>query len=429
MEMFNYYLKLSMRNLVRNRLFFILMISTLAVGVGVFLANIAIIKSMSTDPIPQKSERIFNVTLNIWTGNDASGDLIEIMRYDDAMHILKNDIATHTMVHYQSQVYARELGSKSLTRQKAVVRATTPGFFPLTDAPFAFGSSWQQDHAKQIVIGDTLNQKIFGGGNNVGKTLEIDGKPFEIVGILKPWKLKPLFYHVAYGQKFNPTDDIFAPIETALDNEWAINVRNSATDRINSVSDNRGKNGYFIQAFVQLDTLAQKKEMQQYINNYSQQRLQQGENLRDYDNRLLDVNQWLVHKEVVDERMLAFGIATSLFLAVCIFNASSLLLARFHSSRFETGLRRAVGARMKDVFYQGLVESLLIGICCAIFALLFGWMFLQISINLFPALEHTSDIDGALILIGVIIALTTSFISMLYPLIRSCRTSLSTTLK
>jgi len=429
MEMFNYYLKLSFRNLIRNRLFFILMITTLAVGVGVFLANVAIIKSMSADPIPHKSDRIFNVSLNIWTGNNPRAELIEIMRYDDAMHILKNDIATHTMVHYQSQVYTRDIESRSLTRHQAVVRATTPGFFPLTDAPFAYGGAWQQDHAKQIVIGDSLNQQVFGGGNNVGKVLEIDGKPFEIVGVLKPWELKPLFYHVAYGQKFKATDDIYAPIETAMDNEWAINVRNSATDRINSVSDNRGKNGYFIQAFVQLENPQQKNAMQEYIDNYSQHRQEQGEYLRANDNRLLDVKQWLEHKEVVDERMLAFALASSLFLAVCIFNASSLLLARYHSARFETGLRRAVGARMKDVFYQGVVESMLIGLCCAVLTLIFGWLFLQISITLFPALQQTSDIDMTLILMGIGIALITSFISMLYPLIRSCRTSLSTTLK
>lgn len=429
MEMFNYYLKLSVRNLIRNRLFFILMISTLAIGVGVFLANIAIIKTMSSDPIPHKSDRIFNVSLNVWTGDNPDAKLIEVMRYDDAMHILKNDIATHTMVHYQSQVYARDINSKSLTRHQAVVRATTPGFFPLTEAPFAYGGVWQQDHAKQIVIGDTLNQQVFGGGNNVGKALEIDGKAFEVVGILKPWELKPLYYHAAYGQKFKTTDDIYAPIETALDNEWAINVRSTSTDRINSVSDNRGKNGYFIQAFVQLENQQQKNAMQAYIDNYSQHRQEQGEILRANENRLLDVNQWLDHNEVVDERMIAFALATSLFLAVCIFNASSLLLARYHSARFETGLRRAVGARMKDVFYQGLVESILIGCVCAVFSLFFGWLFLQISTRLFPALERTSDIDFSLITIGIFVALVTSFISMLYPLIRSCRTPLSTTLK
>jgi putative ABC transport system permease protein len=405
------------------------MITPFAVGVGVFLANIAIIKSMSADPNPNKSDKIFNVSLNIWTGNNPRAELIEIMRYDDAMHILKNDIATHTMVHYQSQVYTRDIESKSLTRHQAVVRATTPGFFPLTEAPFAYGGTWQQDHAKQIVIGDSLNQQVFGGGNSVGKVLEIDGKPFEIVGVLKPWQLKPLFYHVAYGQKFKATDDIYAPIETAMDNEWAINVRNSSTDRISSVSDNRGKNGYFIQAFAQLENQQQKNAMQEYIDNYSQHRQKQGEYLRDNDNRLLDVNQWLEHKEVVDQRMLAFALASSLFLAVCIFNASSLLLARYHSARFETGLRRAVGARIKDVFYQGVVESMLIGLCCAVLTLIFGWLFLQISITLFPALKQTSDIDLTLILLGIGIALVTSFISMLYPLIRSCRTPLSTTLK
>ncbi|MDU0353539.1 ABC transporter permease [Paraglaciecola aquimarina] len=429
MEMFHYYLKLSIRNIVRNRMFFILMISTLAAGVGVFLANIAIIKAMSSDPIPHKSERIFNVSLNIWPDENPRAELLEIMRYDDAQHILDNKIATHTMVHYQSQVYARDSESTNLTRHKAIVRATTQGFFPLTEAPFAFGGSWQQDRAKQIVIGDTLNQQVFGGGNSVGKTLEIDGKPYEIVGVLKPWLLKPLFYQASSREAFSATDDIYVPIETALDNEWAISVQNMATERIDSVSDSRGKNGFFIQAFVQLDNQQQKNEMQQYLDNYSQFRQQQGEYLRANGNRLLDVNQWLDHQEVVDERMLAFGLATSLFLAVCVFNASSLLLARYHSTRFETGLRRAVGARMKDVFYQGLVESLLVGACCAVLALLFGWLFLQISTALFPALEKTSDIDFTLIVIGVVIALVTAFTSMLYPLIRACRIPLSTTLK
>ncbi|MBO1256058.1 ABC transporter permease [Alteromonas sp. 5E99-2] len=429
MEMFNYYLKLSVRNLIRNKLFFTLMISTLAVGVGVFLANIAIIKSMSADPIPHKSNKIFNVSLNIWPNDNPDAELLEIMRYDDAMHLLKNDIATHTMVHYQSQVYVRDSESTSLARHKAKVRATTQGFFPLTDAPFEFGGSWQQDRAKQLVISNQLNQQVFAGENSVGKILEIDGTPFEIVGVLKPWKLKPNFYNAAYEQAFSSADDIFAPIETAMDHEWSVDVRSSATEHIATVSDNRGKNGFFIQAYVQLDTPEQKQEMQQYLDNYSQHRKEQGEYLRANNNRLLDVNQWLTYQSVVDERMLAFGLATSLFLIVCIFNASSLLLARYHSARFETGLRRAVGARIKDVFYQGLVESLLVGMCCAVFSLLFGWLFLQISIELFPSIQRTSDIDTTLILIGIGIALVTSFISMFYPLIRSCKTPLSTTLK
>lgn len=429
MEMFNYYLKLSWRNLVRNRLFFTLMIITLAVGVGVFLANIAIIKSMSQDPLPGKSEKVFNLTHNIWPNDNPSEKLLHVIRYDDAMHFLSNDIATHTMVHYESNVYARASDAKSLTRYSAVVRATTPGFFPITDAPFAYGSAWSNDRAKQVVIGDKLNKSIFGGGNNIGKSIEVDGSFFEVVGILKPWQLKPKFYESSQNNAFSDSDDIYVPLETAMDQEWAVTVRNMSTELITTVSENRGRNGFFLQAYAQLDSKEQQAQMLSFMNNYSQMRKEQGDSLRPSPNRILNVNQWLEENKVVDQQMLAFGLASSLFLAVCIFNASSLLLARYHGARFETGLRRAVGARMKDVFYQGLVESTLIGLCCAVVAIAFSVGFLKLSIALFPPLESTSDINLSLIFIGIAIALVSSFISMLYPLIRSSRQSLSTILK
>lgn len=429
MEMFNYYLKLSWRNLLRNRLFFTLMITTLAVGVGFFLANIAIIKSMTKDPLPGKSDKVYNLTLNMWPNDNPKAELLHIMRYDDAKHILTNEVATHTMVHYESQVYARAANSKSLSRYSAMVRATTPGFFPLTSAPFAYGSSWTDERAAQVVIGDKLNEQLFGGGNNLGESIDVDGKLFEIVGILKPWRLKPKFFQSSQNNAFLPSDDIYAPLETAMDNEWAVGVRNMATQRIDSVSDNRGKNGFFLQAYVQLDTPQQKIDMQNFANNYSTMRQSQGDFLRENPNRLLNIHQWLEHNNVVDKQMLAFGLASSLFLAVCIFNASSLLLARYHGARFETGLRRAVGARIKDVFYQGLVESMLVGLTCSLLAIAFSWLFLKLSITLFPPLQNTSDIDVSLIIIGIAIALLSSFISMFYPLLNTCRLSLSTILK
>ncbi len=429
MEMFRYYLKLSVRNLSRNRLFFSLMIGTLAVGVGVFLANIAIIKTMSNDPLPNKSDKVFNVSINVWSNSNPTPDLLTIMRYDDAMHILKNDIATHTMVHYQSQVYTRAFNADSVTRYQAKVRATTPGFFPLTDASFAHGGSWINDRAKEVVLGHKLNQQLFAGVNSVGKVIDVAGKPLTVVGVLKPWHPKPLFYHPSSRQAFDQSDDIYLPIETSLDNEWAINVQSMQTETVNGVSDSRGKNAFFIHAFVQLDTAAQKQDMQNYLDNYSQLRKDGGDYLRENDNRMLDVNQWLELNKVVDQQMLAFGLASSLFLAVCIFNASSLLLARYHSGRFEIGLRRAVGARTKDIFYQGLVESTLIGLCCAALSLVCGWIFLQLSLSLFPKLENISDIDITLVAMGIGIALLTSFLSMLYPLLKACHCSLSTTLK
>ena len=118
-----------------------------------------------------------------------------------------------------------------------------------------------------------------------------------------------------------------------------------------------------------------------------------------------------------------------MFLAVCIFNASSLLLARYHSAKFETGLRRAVGASKKHVFYQGAVESLIIGSCCAALALILGWLFLKFSLTLFPYLSDSASFDSGLVIMGICIALVTSFLSSLYPLIQASNSSLSAQLK
>ncbi|MCJ8273206.1 MAG: ABC transporter permease [Psychrosphaera sp.] len=430
MEMFSYYVKLSVRNLSRNALFFTLMITTLAVGVGVLLANLAILKSMSNDPIPHKSDRIFNISMNAWpNSNSGHKQPLHILRYRDAMEILKSDIPTHSLAHYQSSVYTRDAESKSLTRYSAQVRATTKGFFDLTDAPFAYGGSWQQPNALELVIGDSLNMQLFGGGNSVGKTIEIDDKMFRVVGVLKPWRLQPKFYHVTGNQGFELTEDVYAPLETALDSEWGIAVRTSSTERSNSPSDSRGKNVFYLQMFVQLDDAAQKADFLNFLDSYSQSLKDAGEHPLDINNRLLDVNEWLEFNDVVDDRMLAFALATALFLAVCIFNASSLLISRYHAAKFETGLRRAVGASRKDLFYQGTVESLIIGFCCAVLALLLGALFLQLSQTFFPRLDRIGRLDGEMAALGLLIALSTTFLSALYPLIRSCTMSLSDEIK
>jgi len=430
MDMFLYYLKLSKHNLKRHKLFFTLMITTLAVGVAVLLANLAILRVMTSDPIPEKSDKIFSVNMNTWPEKDENiSESLHILRYRDAMHILKSNIPTFSIAHYASQVYARNIESKSLTRFSAETRATTSDFFELTNAPFAFGGTWNNENSNDVVIGADLNQKLFGGINSVGKTIEIGKQIFRVVGVLKPWNLKPLFYHATERRAFNKTDDLYAPLETALTYNWGISARTSSTESFSDASDTRAKNVFYMQAFVQLENAQQKAQFQNYIDSYSQSLKDSGEHPFPINNKLYDVNQWLDKNKVVDQKILAFALATVLFLAVCIFNASSLLLARYHSAKFETGLRRAVGASKKNIFYQGAVESLIIGSCCAVLAIILGWAFLKFSLTLFPYLNDIASFDAKLMLLGIVIAVSTSFISALYPLIQASNSSLSAQIK
>jgi putative ABC transport system permease protein len=402
---------------------------TLSIGVGLLCANLALVSSMAGDPIPEKSDKLFHVSMNTWPDDQPQSEPIHILRYREAIKIVESDIPKHSAAFYASGVYARDSQSKSLKRFDSTVRATTPGFFALTKAPFAYGNGFAKSSGMEVVIGDELNKKIFAGKNSVGKTLELDGELLTIVGVLKPWSLRPLFYHATEGRAFDLTDDIYAPLETAIDLGWGIHAKMQTTGRYKGVEYSRDRNVFYLQAWVELEDKTKQQAFQRYLDNYSQTLKDAGEHPLDILNELRDVNAWLLERNIVDQKVLAFTLASVLFLCVCVFNASSLLLARFHSSKFEVGLRRAVGASNKHMLMQGLTESVLLGATTGIFSLLLSWLFLKLSIEFLPDLANIAVLEPKLLVLGMLLALVTSVSSALYPLYRANRYTISAELK
>jgi len=428
-SMLAYNLTLAMQSFKRAPSLYFLVVLTLSIGVGLLCANLALVNSMASDPIPEKSEQLFHVSMNTWPNDDPQAEPFHILRYREAMKIVSSDIPKNSAVFYASGVYARDSASPSLKRFDSSVRATTPGFFSLTNAPFAYGSGFIKSSVMEVVIGHELNQKIFTGENSVGKVLELDGELLTIVGVLKPWRLRPLFYHATEGRAFNLTDDIYAPLETSIDLGWSIHARSSSTVSYKGVKFTRDRDVFYLQAWVELENSAKKQAFQYYLDNYSQSLKDVGEHPLAIRNELRDVNAWLLEQNIVDQKVLAFTLASVLFLCVCVFNASSLLLSRFHSAKFEVGLRRAIGASNKNILMQGITESALLGVIAGLLSLLLSWLFLKLSIKFLPDLENLAVLEPKLLLLGVLLALVTAIFSALYPLYRGTRYTISAELK
>lgn len=427
--MFSYNLKLALLSFKRSPSLYFLVLLTLSIGVGLLCANLALVNSMAGDPIPEKSDQLFHVSMNTWPNDTPQAEPFHILRYREAMKIMASDIPKNATVFYASSVYARDSQSKSLQRFDSAVRATTPGFFALTKAPFAYGNGFATSSGMEVVIGDELNKKIFAGKNSVGQTLELDGELLTIVGVLKPWSLRPLFYHATEGRAFNLTDDIYAPLETAIDLGWSIHARSASTVRYKGVQYTRDRDVFYLQAWVELENKNQQQAFQQYLDAYSQTLKDAGEHPLDIRNELSDVNAWLLEQKIVDQKVLAFTLASILFLCVCVFNASSLLLSRFHSAKFEFGLRRAVGASNKQMLMQGLTESVLLGAIAGLISLILSWLFLKLSTEFLPDLANIAVLDSKLLVLGMLLALITSVSSALYPLYRASRYTISAELK
>ncbi|AAZ25050.1 ABC transporter permease [Colwellia psychrerythraea] len=428
-SLFVYNLTLAMQSFKRAPTLYFLIILTLSIGVGVLCANLALVNSMASDPIPEKSAHLFHINMNTWPDDQPPDEPMHILRYRDAMAIAESNLTKGSAIFYASGVYARDAESNSMKRFDSDVRATTPGFFELTNAPFAYGAAFEKSRGMEIVIGDELNQKIFAGKNSVGKTLELDGELLTIVGVLKPWVLRPLFYHPTERRAFNLTDDIFAPLETAIDLGWSIHARSSSAVDYTGIEETRDKDVYYLQAWVELENVNQKPALQSYLDNYSQQLKDAGEHPLAIKNELHNVNEWLKVNKVVDQKVLAFTLASVLFLSVCIFNASSLLLSRFHAAKFEVGLRRAIGASNRHMLVQGLTESVLLGLFTGAVALVLSWLFLKLSVQFLPRLANIAVLEPKLLVLGMLLALVTSIASALYPLYRANRYSISAELK
>jgi len=427
--MLSYNLKLAWQNFKRAPSLYFLVLLTLSIGVGLLCANLALVSSMTGDPIPEKSDKLFHVSMNTWPSDSPPAEPFHILRYREAMKIAESDIPNNTAVFYASGVYARDAESDSLKRFDSSVRATTSGFFALTKAPFAYGNGFAKNSGMEVVIGDQLNQKIFAGKNSVGKTLELDGELLTITGVLKPWSLRPLFYHATEGRAFNLTDDIYVPLETSIDLGWSIHARSSSTVSYKGVEFTRDRDVFYLQAWVELEDKTKQQGFQHYLDNYSQTLKDAGEHPLDINNQLRDVNAWLLEQNIVDQKVLAFTLASVLFLCVCVFNASSLLLSRFHSAKFEVGLRRAIGASNKNILNQGLTESVLLGVAAGVVSLLLSWLFLKLSVTFLPDLENIAVLEPKLLLLGMLLALVTSVSSALYPLYRANRYTISAELK
>ena len=72
--MFRYYFQLGIRSLRRNPMLTALMVVTLAVGVAASMATFTVLYTMSGDPIPAKSDRLFVVQVDNNPADTSAGD-------------------------------------------------------------------------------------------------------------------------------------------------------------------------------------------------------------------------------------------------------------------------------------------------------------------------------------------------------------------
>ena len=365
--MFGYYFKLALRSFRRNKVLTTLMVLAIALGIGAAMTTLTVFHVLSGDPIPHKSERLFYVQLDpeIIDGYKPDEEPEWQLTRFDAEELLRQKRAPRqAMMTGGSGIV--EPRSTALKPFSVGARYTSADFFPMFDTLFLFGQGWSESEdtgrGRVAVIGRELNEKLFEGGNSVGKEVLIEGHALRVTGVLGDWSPKPRFYDLNSG-KYDQSEDVFIPFSTALELKLGRNGSMNCFGR-EIVNDMQAVNVpcTWIQYWVELDSPGDAAEFKNYLDSYSEQQRAAGRFERPPNTRLRNVVEWLDHWGVVpgDVRLqmwLAFG-----FLLVCLVNTVGLLLAKFLRRSGEIGVRRALGASRGQIFLQCLVEAGAVGV-------------------------------------------------------------------
>ncbi len=436
--MFGYYLELAMRSLRRSPGITALMMLAIGFGVAASMTTYSVFRGVSGDPIPWKSSRLFVPQIDAWgpvetSGQGAragSGEPPNALTYADAMALVHAHRATRQSAIYQVAPTALPAAvGRSLIPVSGF--AVYHEFFPMLDVPFQYGSAWSaSDDAggvPVVVIGDGLNRQLFGGGNSVGKMMDLDGKDYRVTGVLAEWNPQPIFFDVVDTGGFSGSGpDLFMPLQQAIaDNVEHAGVVNCPQGKPPSQPGFAGlqhSNCAWLAYMAELDGAFAVQVYRQYLDAYASEQQTIGRFGWAPNNRLRDVRTFLDYQQVVpsDTRM-SLWLALSL-LIVCLINTVGLLLTKFLRRSGEIGVRRALGASRLSIHAQFLTEAGMIGVGGGLVGLLLtGVGVLAVSRVLPSRLADLARIDPALLLITVLVAVTATLLAGVYPAFRAAR--------
>ena len=420
--MLTYNLRLALLSLRRNPVLTALMIGAIGLGIGVCMTTLTVYTLMSGNPIPQKNDVLHAVQLDSWSPDSAWGEPDQPppqLTWRDAMALRESKIPQRLVVMFASG-FALQAPDRSIAPFTVSARVTTRDFFAAFDVPLVQGAAWDAaaDRAPQqvVVLSRKINEKVFGGGNSIGKTLKLDDREFRVVGVMGAWQPTPRFYDLNNGD-FEDVEDLYVPLGLAEPLQLPTNGNTNGwrAENINSYQDRLNSDLVWVQAWAELPGAKTKDAFKAYLDQYVGEQKKLGRFPRPLNNRLSNVAEWLKVREVVTEDSRVLLGLSFLFLAVCLLNIVGLLLAKFLGKSNETALRRALGATRWQILQKNLVEVGVIGVIGGLLGLLLSLAGLQALKHLYQGYERLVQLDGELTAMAIAIALASSLLAGLYP--------------
>jgi putative ABC transport system permease protein len=178
----------------------------------------------------------------------------------------------------------------------------------------------------------------------------------------------------------------------------------------------------WLSMWVELPDAAAAASYKQFLTNYVDEQRQAGRFRWPNNVRLRDVMDFLDSEHVVPaETQISLFVSLG-FLVICLVNTVGLLLAKFMRRAQEIGVRRALGASRKEIYFQFMLEAAAVGVAGGVLGLLLtGLGVMGVGLVFEPAIARLATLDISLVLITLLVAVAATLLAAFYPTWRAAQ--------
>jgi putative ABC transport system permease protein len=390
------YLKLAVRQLLKNPGFTAVAVLTLALGIGACTAMFSVVHAVLLRPLPfQNADRL------VWIENSGSGGMSSITtRVDNFLDwCAQNESFEKLGAYFAFFDYSRYtlIGAGEPQRLRGV--GVSQNFLDVLGVRPLLGRSFTEEECvwngrKAAMLSHAFWRERFNGDPGaVGRTITLNGDPTEIVGVL------PATFD--FDAVFSPGMKVELLVPFPLVEQTA----------------RWGNTIFAIGRLKPSVTIAQARSEFDVINK--RLHTTHPERGTDFGARMTGLEE-SIRGQFRPAFLVLSGAVACVLLIACV-NLSNLLLARANTRRKEFAVRVALGAGRWPLIRQAMTESLLLAMCgCALGApLAFVAIPSLSSLQAFSIpLLKTTKVDGTVLIFTLLLSCLAGLVCAVLPAIQ-----------
>jgi len=322
------------------------------------------------------------------------------LTYEDQHRVAETFEAIGQVVPVKLVRKEARLGARSLELR---IVGTTPTWFDLLERDIMAGRVLMHGDARNrlavVVLTEFGARKLLATENTVGQTLKIGGNYYEIVGIVKSE-----VGMVGNIQMPDEQIDAYIPIEVAKERYGDIMTRNMAGTRMREMVE-------LHQMIVEVDSIENVESVAKGIEAM----LQRFHKKKDYR---VSVPLALLRQAEATKRTfnIVLGSIACISLLVGGIGIMNIMLASVTERTKEIGIRRAIGAKRRQIISQFLIETVVLstvgGMIGIGLGLLIPWL-----ITIFAGMPTVVTLKSVILSVGI--SISVGIIFGLYPAVRA----------